>query len=147
MRDSITKRYNSKIGSLNPILVGLVLTLIFELVRDNSIILQKAGSWEIPSSSHCTEINARNIVRNKTHSPMTFCCKSSVMLSVTDTFIHIPPFYQGRSFRDSCLFKYTPSPFWKWVYFKRKEFAPDGSTLFPFRVDPVSEGSKKNKFT
>ena len=30
-------------------------------------------------------------------------------------------------------------PFWKGVYFKRKEFAFPGSKFFPFKVDPFSE--------
>ena len=29
----------------------------------------------------------------------------------------------------------TPSAFWKWVYTKRKPFAPNGSKCFPFRMD------------
>ena len=29
-------------------------------------------------------------------------------------------------------------------YSKRKEFAPHGSKLFPFRVDPFSEGKQNN---
>ena len=29
----------------------------------------------------------------------------------------------------------------KGVYSKRKEFAPKGSKVFPFRVDPFSEGT------
>ena len=31
--------------------------------------------------------------------------------------------------------------FWKGIYFKRKEFASQGSKLFPFRVDPFTEGT------
>ena len=31
------------------------------------------------------------------------------------------------------------SPFWKGIFSKRKEFAPNGSKFFPFRVDPFSE--------
>ena len=31
-------------------------------------------------------------------------------------------------------------PFWKGIYYKRKEFAPIGSKFFPFRADPFSEG-------
>ena len=27
--------------------------------------------------------------------------------------------------------------FWKWVFSKRKEFAPNGSKFFPFRADPI----------
>ena len=33
------------------------------------------------------------------------------------------------------------SPSWKWVYTKRKEFAPLGSKFFPLRVHPFSEGA------
>ena len=34
-------------------------------------------------------------------------------------------------------------PFWNGVYFKREEFAPQGSKFFPFNVDPLSEGRQK----
>ena len=36
-------------------------------------------------------------------------------------------------------------PSWKEVYSKRKEFAPLGSTFFPFRVDHFSEGAYEQK--
>ena len=32
----------------------------------------------------------------------------------------------------------------KWIYSKRKEFAPSGSKFFSFREDPYSEGSQNN---
>ena len=38
-------------------------------------------------------------------------------------------------------FKIILAPFWKRVFSKRKEFAPSGSKLFPFRADPFSEGT------
>ena len=41
-------------------------------------------------------------------------------------------------------FQYIQS-FWKDVYSKRKEFAPNGSKFFPFRVGPFSEG-RQNSF-
>ena len=44
------------------------------------------------------------------------------------------------SFLHSC----TPSSFESGFYSKRKEFALKGSNVFPFRVDPFSEGSKDN---
>ena len=40
----------------------------------------------------------------------------------------------------SCLLSGTPSPYWKEVYSIRKQFAPIGSKLFPFRVFPFSKG-------
>ena len=39
----------------------------------------------------------------------------------------------------SCSLSFTPSPFWKGVYSKSKEFAPWGSKVFPFIVDIFSE--------
>ena len=36
-------------------------------------------------------------------------------------------------------------PFWKDVYSKRKEFAPQGSKFFPFRVDSFSKGVQESK--
>ena len=39
-----------------------------------------------------------------------------------------------------CVLYYTPSPILKEVNSKRKEFAPNGSKFFPFRVDPFPEG-------
>ena len=32
------------------------------------------------------------------------------------------------------------APFWKGVYFKRKEFVSHGSKFFPYKVIPFSEG-------
>ena len=46
-----------------------------------------------------------------------------------------------------CLFSSSSDPFWKVVYSKRKEFAPMGSKVFPFRVDPISEGRKNSILT
>ena len=43
----------------------------------------------------------------------------------------------------SCLVSSIWNPFWKGVYSKRKEFAPNGSKFFPFRVDPFSGRSQK----
>ena len=42
----------------------------------------------------------------------------------------------------SCLLYCLSIPYWKAVYSIRKEFAPFGSKLFPYRVDPFSEGYK-----
>ena len=43
---------------------------------------------------------------------------------------------------------FTPSPFWKWVYSKRQEFAhliaPKGTIFISFRVNPLSEGRQNN---
>ena len=46
----------------------------------------------------------------------------------------LPFVYKGDNF-GYLLLSWTPSPFWKGVYFKRKEFALKGSKFFPFRVD------------
>ena len=54
----------------------------------------------------------------------------------------LPFFTRETTFVTSWLFSCTTSPFWKWVYSKRKEFAPIGSKFFPFRVDLYSEGVK-----
>ena len=48
-------------------------------------------------------------------------------------------FWQGT--QRLCLPVYFPVLFWKDVYSKRIEFAPK---LFPFRVDPFSEGGQTN---
>ena len=51
--------------------------------------------------------------------------------------IEFPPcFRREKTFATPCLLSYIANPFWKGVYFKKKEFAPDGSKFFPFRVDP-----------
>ena len=42
------------------------------------------------------------------------------------------------------LFYCTPIPFWKEIYFKRKDFAPMGSKVFPFRIGSFSEERKNN---
>ena len=44
----------------------------------------------------------------------------------------------------SCFPFLHTHPFWKSVYSKWKEFAPTGSKLFPFRVDPFSKGRQNN---
>ena len=47
----------------------------------------------------------------------------------------------------TCGFQFVflhTNPFWKRVYSKRKEFAPQGSKFFPFRVDAISEERQKS---
>ena len=44
------------------------------------------------------------------------------------------------TFRGGTFVKIVFIPSLKWVYSKRKEFAPSGSKFFPFRVDPISQG-------
>ena len=43
------------------------------------------------------------------------------------------------AFRVGNFVKVVLPPFLKGVYSKRKEFAPTGSKVFPFRVDPFSK--------
>ena len=43
----------------------------------------------------------------------------------------------------SSLLSCTPSPFFKGVYSKKKEFAPCRSKFFPSEVVPFSEGRQK----
>ena len=61
------------------------------------------------------------------------------MLSVMkDTLIHLVYFYQFYKGDNFCDFVFLHiSPFLKWVYSKRKEFAPKGSKFFLIWVDPV----------
>ena len=44
----------------------------------------------------------------------------------------------------SFLFSCAPSPYRKGIYFKRKEFAPNGSKFFSFKVDPFLKGLQNN---
>ena len=47
--------------------------------------------------------------------------------------------WNGYTSRGGNSVKLFLPPFWKGVYFNRKEFAPHGSKFFPFRVDPFSD--------
>ena len=47
----------------------------------------------------------------------------------------------GGSGGDNYDVRIVLPPSWKWVFSKRKEFAPNaGANFFPFRVEPFSEG-------
>ena len=48
-------------------------------------------------------------------------------------------FYNRDNFYVSLFVFLQPNPFWKRIYTKRKEFAPNGSKFFPFRVDLTSK--------
>ena len=54
-----------------------------------------------------------------------------------------PPFFTWNSFGDIVSFivhRLLP----KWVYSKRKDFAPNGSKFFPSRADPFQNEAKSN---
>ena len=53
-------------------------------------------------------------------------------------------FNMGDNFCDFLFGFLHTNPLLKRVHSNRKEFAPKGSKLFPFRVDSFSEGSKEN---
>ena len=57
---------------------------------------------------------------------------------------NIISFLQGRHFVTSCLFSCTPSSFWRGVYSKRKESAPqNGANSVLLEKTPFSEGKQK----
>ena len=64
----------------------------------------------------------------------------------------LPLFMREITFVTSCLCSCTSKPFGKGVYSKMEEFTPTGRTVcayrgckvFPFRIDPFSEGSRNN---
>ena len=53
----------------------------------------------------------------------------------------VPFWTRETAFVVSCLLFGTKRPFWKGVDSKRKEFAPTGSKVFTFRLDPFLEGN------
>ena len=53
-------------------------------------------------------------------------------------------FYKGDNFYDYLSAFLHTSAFLKWVYLKRKEFAPKSSKFFPLSVDPFAEGAQNN---
>ena len=56
----------------------------------------------------------------------------------------LPFFTREITFVASCLVFSSPSPFWKEVCSKRKEFAPKRSKFFHFREDPFQKGRINN---
>ena len=52
--------------------------------------------------------------------------------------------YKGDNFCDFLFPFCLPNPFWKGVYYIRKECAPSGSTFFLYRVDLIFRREKKN---
>ena len=75
-------------------------------------------------------------LRNNRVSWYSFTCNPCLD---TPGLVDFPPFLSREiNFIFFCLLSCTPSPFWKGVYSKRKEFAPLWVKLFPFWVDPFS---------
>ena len=52
--------------------------------------------------------------------------------------------YKRDNFRGFLFVSNRSVPFWKEIFYARKEFAPRGRKFFPFWVQPFSEGSKNN---
>ena len=115
-------------------------------------------SKKFPSSILCN--SGARIIKNSSYK-LHLWWKDRYWNILTPCFSHkgldfLPFCIREITLVTSCLLSNISSPFWKGIYSKRKEFAPKreqilsfwskpfGSKFFLFRVNPFSEGRKKN---